>query len=170
MQPDGLPLSNIPKKVNWVLVYNLAGLALILVLSIFVGRLVLQADDPVEDAGLQQAIHGMSPAEVQAEREQSSRLVILDVRNQDEWESGAHIPGAISLPLDELSSQVPALIPDKNTPIVVTCYNRNVRSHQAIEILRQQGYTQVFNLDGGLEAWMEDGLPIEPFVVIEQGG
>lgn len=83
--------------------------------------------------------------------EEQGYLVILDVRNQDEYDRG-HIPGAVLLPLrsiDELSAA--EVIPTKDTSVLVYCQSGG-RSKTAAKTLVGLGYTQIYDL-GGIVNW-----------------
>ncbi|HEV2250015.1 MAG TPA: rhodanese-like domain-containing protein [Candidatus Limnocylindria bacterium] len=90
-----------------------------------------------------------------------SDLHLLDVREPDEWRAG-HIAGSQHIPLGELRARV-AEVP-KDTAILTVCRHGN-RSDAAARGLRTLGYT-VENLDGGVTAWKQAGLPLEA----EDGG
>ena len=83
-------------------------------------------------------------------------LHVLDVREPDEWRAG-HIAGAQHIPLGELSARI-AEVP-KDMPILAVCRHGS-RSGSAARGLRQLGYT-VENLEGGVTAWKQAGLPLE---------
>ncbi len=72
--------------------------------------------------------------------------LLLDVRTALEYDLG-HIPGSINIDLDELRSNLHRL-PSKETPIIITCQVGH-RGYLALRILQENGYTQVYNLDGG---------------------
>lgn len=80
--------------------------------------------------------------------------LLLDVRNDDEWEAG-HAPAALHLPLGELSARHTELPTDRR--IVVICRSGG-RSAKATEALVGAGYGAV-NLAGGMQAWAALGLP-----------
>ena len=80
--------------------------------------------------------------------------LLLDVRNDDEWEAG-HAPAALHLPLGELSARHTELPTDRR--IVVICRSGG-RSAKATEALVGAGYGAV-NLAGGMQAWAAVGLP-----------
>lgn len=83
-------------------------------------------------------------------------VVILDVREDDEFKSG-HIPGAEWIPLGQLSSRMNELPKDKT--IVAVCRSGN-RSGQATELLRQNGFN-VHNMQGGMNSWVQAGFEVE---------
>jgi len=74
----------------------------------------------------------------------SNNAVIIDVRSSIEYESG-HIVDAINVPVDNIGS----IDYDKDTVIIVYCAS-GVRSANAADTLIDLGYTNVYNLDGGL--------------------
>lgn len=69
---------------------------------------------------------------------------IVDVRNESEFRSG-HVPGAINIPLGELSSSIERFVPDKNTPLLLHCLSGG-RSALGRRVLRAKGYQRVYNL------------------------
>lgn len=82
---------------------------------------------------------------------QKEAIVILDVREQDEWESG-HIPDAKHIPLMELPTRLEELNPEDE--IIVVCHSGG-RSHHACEYLAHMGYN-VVNMLGGMSVWRGD--------------
>ena len=83
-------------------------------------------------------------------------LRVLDVREDDEWQAG-HISGAQHIPLGQLRGRLEEIPKDK--PILAVCRHGN-RSEAATRGLRTLGYT-VDNLEGGVTAWKQAGLPLE---------
>ena len=73
--------------------------------------------------------------------------VVIDVRTADEYNEG-HIDGSINIPVDNISS----IEYDKDSVIIVYCAS-GMRSSNAAKILIDLGYTNVYNLDGGLINW-----------------
>jgi molybdopterin/thiamine biosynthesis adenylyltransferase/rhodanese-related sulfurtransferase len=82
-------------------------------------------------------------------------VVVLDVREPDEYEQGA-IPGALHIARGNLESQVENRISDKSTPIVVHCAG-GVRSAFAAETLAELGYSDVVSMAGGFGRWKDEG-------------
>jgi hydroxyacylglutathione hydrolase len=83
-------------------------------------------------------------------------LKILDVRDQSEWEEG-HIKGATHIPYYFLIERLQEL--DNTKPMAVICASGQ-RSSIACSLLQKHGFTQLFNVVGGMEAWDEAGLVI----------
>jgi rhodanese-related sulfurtransferase len=67
--------------------------------------------------------------------------IILDVRSKSEF-AGGHVKGSINIPLDTLSEQLAKLKKDKP---VITCCASGMRSAGAKSILKQNGFTEVYN-------------------------
>ena len=74
----------------------------------------------------------------------AERPLVLDVRNLNEFEAG-HLRGALNIPVDELRFRLDEVPRDR--PIVVHC-KTSFRSHLAVRILKQNGWTDVRNLTG----------------------
>ena len=79
-----------------------------------------------------------------------NNAVIIDVRTVDEYNTG-HIKNSINIPVDNISS----IDYNKETVIIVYCAS-GMRSATAAETLIDLGYTNVYNLDGGLINWGAD--------------
>lgn len=84
--------------------------------------------------------------------------VVVDVREPHEFSQG-HIEGARHIPLGRISERAAELDANKAKPIVVTCQS-GTRSPAACKKLSGLGFTQVFELKGGMVAWEEDKLPV----------
>jgi sulfur-carrier protein adenylyltransferase/sulfurtransferase len=84
--------------------------------------------------------------------------VVVDVREQDEWEEG-HIPGAIHIPRGYLESRIERAAPDASRPLIVYCSAGN-RSAFAAKTLGELGYEDVVSLSGGFTDWKRNGFPV----------
>jgi rhodanese-related sulfurtransferase len=82
---------------------------------------------------------------------------VVDVREPWEYQQG-HVPGAVLIPLGQLSARVNELDPEK--PVAVICASGN-RSQSAAALLGQKGFKTVYNVSGGTGAWMYSGLELE---------
>ncbi|GAA2736374.1 rhodanese-like domain-containing protein [Pedococcus aerophilus] len=83
--------------------------------------------------------------------------VMLDVREQDEWDAG-HAPGAVHIPLGDLPARLDELPDTDSGTLAVTC-RAGGRSARAVAWLSQQGF-DVANVDGGMKAWEAAGKPL----------
>jgi rhodanese-related sulfurtransferase len=87
-----------------------------------------------------------------------SKPLILDVRDATEFASG-HIQGAKNIPVAELANRLKEIEKFKDKPVLVHC-QRGVRASNACKILKAQQFSQLNNLQGGLNAWVEAKLPL----------
>ncbi|HEY6605759.1 MAG TPA: molybdopterin-synthase adenylyltransferase MoeB [Gaiellaceae bacterium] len=85
--------------------------------------------------------------------------LIVDVREQDEWDEG-HIPGAIHIPRGFLESRIERAAPDSTRPVLLYCSAGN-RSAFAAKTLAELGYEDVASLAGGFTDWKRNGFPVE---------
>lgn len=85
-------------------------------------------------------------------------LVTLDVRTPDEFAAG-HITGAVDLDLNAATFGAGVAELDPNAPYFVYCHSGN-RSAQAVTYMQQQGFTSIYELQGGISAWQAAGLPV----------
>ena len=84
----------------------------------------------------------------------TEEVIILDVREQDEYDSG-HIPGAVLLPVGTIDGDTAAaVIPEKDSKVLVYCRSGN-RSKTASSALAELGYTNIYEF-GGINTWPYD--------------
>jgi rhodanese-related sulfurtransferase len=79
----------------------------------------------------------------------SGKVVLLDVREHDELAIAA-VEGAVHIPMREVPARLAELDPAK--PLVVMCHSGG-RSRRVAEFLKGNGFPDVFNLNGGIDAW-----------------
>jgi rhodanese-related sulfurtransferase len=111
-------------------------------------------ESPVEEVpetGLE-----IDPAEV-AKLAESGAAEVIDVRRDYEHEAG-HIAGSRHIEMNELTQTADAL--PKDRPIIFYCRGGS-RSAMAAEAFSQAGF-DAHNMTGGITAWAEAGLPLEP--------
>jgi rhodanese-related sulfurtransferase len=84
--------------------------------------------------------------------------ILLDVRTVGEY-SRNRLEGAIHVSVDEVSDKIESTIPDKSSKIYVYCLSGS-RSVHAVDAMMKLGYTNVFNMTGGLLAWRAKGHPV----------
>mgnify|MGYP000630287512 CR=1 FL=1 len=104
------------------------------------------------------AIESVSPIEAAAMQNERHALIV-DVRETDEWNAG-HIAGAIHIPLSDVKNRVAELEQYKNSPVITQCRS-GARSAKAAEVLKNAGFSAVYNLDGGINAWQKAALDIQ---------
>lgn len=87
----------------------------------------------------------------------TQNVVILDVREQNEYDGG-HIPGAVLLPVGSIDEAAAAeVIPDKDSTVLVYCRSGN-RSKTASSKLAELGYTNIYEF-GGINTWPYETEP-----------
>ena len=89
----------------------------------------------------------------------SDKTVIIDVREPDEFIK-SHIENAINVPLGKLEEKLPTLEQYKDQILIVTCQT-GARSVPACKTLTKAGFEQVFNMQGGMQSWEDNKLPIK---------
>lgn len=84
---------------------------------------------------------------------------ILDVRSKEEWDANGHIDGAINVPVIEVPANLAQLPADKAAPLMVICASghRGAMTKMYLDFL---GYTNVRNLNGGMNGWIAAELPV----------
>jgi len=95
----------------------------------------------------------ISAAQFLADQANGRNFLIVDVREPEEFKQG-HLEQAINLPLRSLLQKPHPLPASFSEPILVYCRSQK-RSTHALVALRELGYTQVFNLEGGYLAYQE---------------
>ena len=84
-------------------------------------------------------------------------VIILDVREQDEYDSG-HIPGAVLLPVGTIDEETSAeVIPETDSTVLVYCRSGN-RSKTASSTLAELGYSNIYEF-GGINTWPYETEP-----------
>lgn len=94
----------------------------------------------------------MTPAEVVAAREAGESLVVLDVRQPEEL-ALASVPNVLHIPMMTIPERLGEL--DRSGRIAVLCHHGQ-RSANVCAYLKAQGFTDVHNIDGGIDAWARD--------------
>jgi len=86
---------------------------------------------------------------------------LVDVREPEEWAETGVPKGAVLIPLGDLESQAASeLAADR--PVYVICRSGN-RSQTGSDILVGLGFAEVYNVDGGITAWLAAGLPVDTY-------
>lgn len=102
----------------------------------------------------QMTVDQILPADLWQWLDNKRSLFLLDVRTLEEYQVG-HLEGGYLLPITELSQRVNEIPHDK--VIVVYCRSGG-RSQRALEYLKSIGYTEVYNLAGGILACEQDRI------------
>lgn len=104
------------------------------------------------------AVTQVEPVEAADLIESTQDLVVLDVRTPEEVAAGI-IPGAINIDLSspDFSARVAELDPDR--PYLVYCRSAN-RSAQAVAVMADLGFSQLYEMAGGIVSWANAGGPL----------
>lgn len=100
----------------------------------------------------------ISVQQLQRERTERPDLVLVDVRTAEECAIAA-LPGTVHIPLQELPARLAELNPQ--SPIAVLCHHGG-RSEMAARFLERNGFTDVSNVTGGIDAWSVHVDPAVP--------
>ena len=100
----------------------------------------------------------LTSRELKAELDRGDQLVILDVREPQEFQIN-RLPGSILIPLGDLPKRYVELDPNAN---IVTQCKSGMRSAKAQDFLRSKGFTRVRNLTGGVLGWIDQVDPTQP--------
>ena len=84
--------------------------------------------------------------------------LVIDVRERS-VSAGSHLPGALLIPLEVLAAHLSRMELSKAQTIVVYCNQGAGRGPAAVQALTDAGYTNVVNLQAGIEGWRAAGLP-----------
>jgi len=103
-------------------------------------------------------VPAISVHELKRKTETREGFELIDVREPFEYEI-ARIDGAKLIPLGEIADRTDEL--QREQPIVVHCHSGK-RSAQAVRLLQQRGFSNVYNLKGGIDAWSEQIDPTVP--------
>ena len=91
---------------------------------------------------------------------QGKGALVVDVRNQDEWDGG-HVKGALHIPVDDVLMEADEKLP-KDRDLLLIC-EAGVRSGLGCEMLSALGYDQehIYNIEQGTPVWIQHSLPSE---------
>ena len=93
----------------------------------------------------------------------SGKLILVDVRTPGEWKQTGVAQGAVMLDMQHpngapgfMDDLLKLTKGDRNAPVALICRTGN-RSGQVVDFLREQGFTNVHTMDGGIVAWPKAG-------------
>jgi adenylyltransferase/sulfurtransferase len=109
-------------------------------------------------AEARQVIPEEGPADLQRRVKSGEKVVVIDVRDPDEFRDG-HLEGAANISRGFLEFRIGTAVTDPATTIVLYCQT-GLRSVLAAKALRELGYANVINLQGGYQKWAQSGLPV----------
>jgi len=130
---------------------NIPGITLLLLLTLTI-ILAFSGCATSEDPAGEEAptVMNLSAEQGKAMMDEDPTIILVDVRTQEEYIE-EHIPGALLVPVDELESLAPEMIPDKEATYIIYCRSGN-RSATAAQQLIELGYQNIYDM-GGIIDW-----------------
>jgi phage shock protein E len=113
----------------------------------------------VTGCGREPEVTSVSAATLSERLDSADAPVILDVRTLEEYSSG-HVPGAINVPYDQVADRVEEFAAFRDADVVVYCQSGK-RASMAAADLKAAGFSRVLDLEGHMQGWKEQGLPLE---------
>ena len=120
------------------------------IMAFFLSGCSLFKKQIMDGDGMVNSYTQISQEEAMTMMEADDGHIIVDVRQQFEYDAG-HIPGAINIPLGSISNEQPEELPDLDQVILVYCRS-GTRSKMAAQKLFDIGYTHVYEF-GGINVW-----------------
>jgi adenylyltransferase/sulfurtransferase len=105
-----------------------------------------------------QVVPEEGPADLQRRLASGEPLALIDVRDPDEYRDG-YIEPAVNISRGFLEFRIATAAPDPTAPIVLYCQT-GLRSILAAKALKELGFSNVINLAGGYQKWVQSGLPV----------
>ena len=103
----------------------------------------------------------MTPEDLATAQAMGASPVVVDTRSATAW-SESRIPGALTIPSDDVTERAPDVLDDEDADIVLYSWGADdhTAARAAIALLKL-GYTQVRELSGGFDAWQREGFAVE---------
>jgi thioredoxin 1 len=99
----------------------------------------------------------LAPQDFDAKYKATENAILLDVRTPEEI-AGGKIANAQNIVWDD--SFADKLSDLEHKPIFIYC-GSGIRSAKAAAVLKEKGYTDIYELDGGMKSWKSAGMPVE---------
>src|SRR6186997_208146 len=109
---------------------------------------------------IRSSVEEVDPSDVNRVLSNGNGIVLLDVRESDEWDVG-HIPGAKHVPRGYLESRIEAAAPDKDARVVLYCASGQRSALAANTLQELLGYSNVASMTGGITLWKDRGYDVE---------
>ncbi len=109
---------------------------------------------------IEKRIEQLTPEQAQKELEANDDIVLLDIREPHEH-AEAHLEGDVLVPPSEVAERIDEIAPDTSQRVILYCRSGNRSARAANQLQEQFGYENVANVDGGILAWQENGLPVD---------
>jgi rhodanese-related sulfurtransferase len=117
---------------------------------------------------LRERVHSFAAlSATQAVRLMNQGALVIDLRSKDLYDAG-HIGEARNVPVAELESQAESLKKWRDKGVITYC-DSGADGASAARTLTKLGFTKVFNLQGGLSAWLKDNMPVAKTALAGKG-
>lgn len=133
-------------------IYLIVGLLLLVVMLAGCSGAATPTATPIDVSKLPNTVDAATVKALQGRAD----VVVFDVREPSEYAAG-HIPDVTLIPMGQVPSRLNEIPKDKT--VILTCRSGN-RSGQVADFLRQQGWTKVHNMQGGILSWEQAGYPV----------
>jgi molybdopterin/thiamine biosynthesis adenylyltransferase/rhodanese-related sulfurtransferase len=115
---------------------------------------------------IRSSVEEVDPSDVNRILSNGNGIVLLDVRESDEWDAG-HIPGAKHIPRGYLESRVEGVVgSDRSQRVIVYCASGQRSALAANTMKELLGYEDVASMNGGITLWKDRGYDVEKPVVL----
>lgn len=104
------------------------------------------------------SVESVSPEEAARLIQESSEIVVLDIRTPEEFAEG-HVAGAMNIDFRSESFAEDISKLDPGTPVVLHCRSGN-RSGQSLPTLEKVGFEEIYHLEAGFNGWQASNLPV----------
>ena len=103
----------------------------------------------------------ITPEQLKQKIDNHENMILIDVRTQPEYTGElGHIKGTVLLPVQDITSWISNYENDKDKEIIMICRSGN-RSGRATQYFLDNGFKDVYNMEGGMIAWNKAGYPLE---------
>ncbi len=103
---------------------------------------------------------GVLPAQLFAQKLEDPNITLIDLRTPAELAKTGIIKGAVNIDFEAGGVEEKFATYKKDSPILVYCASGG-RSHEAYLILQKMGFSKVYDLNGGINAWISQEMPVE---------
>src|SRR5688572_762669 len=109
---------------------------------------------------IKEQIHEVDPTDVHTLQQNGNGAVVVDVREQHEFESG-HLPGAVHVPRGHLESRIEGAVGDRSKRVILYCASGQRSALAAHTLQDLLGYEDVASMRGGITLWKDRGYEVE---------
>src|ERR687897_42840 len=109
---------------------------------------------------IKEQIHEVDPKDVHELQQNGNGAVIVDVREQHEFEQ-SHVPGAVHVPRGHLESRIEGAVGDRSKRVILYCASGSRSALAAHTLQEHLGYEDVASMRGGITLWKDRGYDVD---------